>query len=119
MEPMLRIIILLLANALMAVAAWRAGRALGGSRWADVMLGAGVSFFAGVVAITASLGFAGALDWRWLLAAAFAVCAASFVVFRPKAPAPPAPAIPWRLAPVGFFLSSRCSLSRAFSSGIS
>ena len=119
MGSLATVIKLLLPNAMMAVAAWRAGRALGGERWADVALGAGVSFFAGVTAITATLGFAGALEWQWLLAAAALVCAVSFILFRPTAPAPNVPRIPWRLTPVCFFLSSRRSPSHVFSYGIS
>jgi len=102
-------------NLLMGVAAWRAGRALGGGLWTDAMLGAGVCFFAGVVAVSAVLGFAGALGWGWFLAAAALVCAGVFAVTRALGAdltPPVVPHIPLRPIPAGFFLSSRRLLSQ-------
>ena len=103
--------IFILINVLAGAAAWRAGRWLGGGRWTDAVLGAGVAFFGMIVAAVAVLGFAGAVGPVWFLAAAAVMFVASLAL--PQGESPAAPRVTWRPAPVGFFLPSRRWRSRA------
>jgi hypothetical protein len=114
MEPAMKIAALVLMNALAGVAAWRAGRALGGARWTDAALGACAAFFSLIVAVTAVAGFSGALTAPSLLCGAAIVFAASLAIPRRALTAPVPPRISLSPAPIGFFLSSRRPRSRAF-----
>jgi len=112
MGPELKIAEMALMNVLAGAAAWRIGRALGGSRWTDAALGTCVSFFAIVVAVTAAAGFAGALTGHVLLAGAAAVFVASLAIPGRAITKSVPPRFSLLPLPVGFFLPSRRLLSR-------